>query len=51
MKRAGKVMALAAREMVTSPSSRGWRRISRVERLNSGSSSRKMKPWLFRDDY
>ena len=36
MKRAGKVMEELAREMVTTPSSRGWRSTSRVERLNSG---------------
>ena len=48
MKRAGKVMEVAAREMVTTPSSRGWRSTSRVERLNSGSSSRKRTPWWAR---
>ena len=44
MKRLGKVSAPAAREMVTSPVSRGCRRTSRVWRLNSGSSSRKRTP-------
>ena len=41
-------MELLAREMVTTPSSRGWRSTSRVERLNSGSSSRKRTPWWAR---
>src|SRR5215510_10542859 len=41
----GKVIVPAAREMVTQPSSRGWRRVSRTLRLNSGSSSRKSTPW------
>ena len=36
MNSAGKVMVPAAREMVTRPSSIGWRMTSRVERLNSG---------------
>ncbi len=36
----GKVTLPAARETVTFPSSNGWRMTSRVERLNSGSSSR-----------
>ena len=34
----------AAREMVTLPSSSGWRITSNVERLNSGNSSRKRTP-------
>ena len=34
--------------MVTLPSSRGWRSTSRVERRNSGSSSRKRTPWWAR---
>ena len=40
----GKVTLPAARETVTLPSSSGWRITSRVERLNSGSSSRKRTP-------
>ena len=51
MKRAGKVRDMAARAMVTWPSSRGWRRTSRTLRGNSGSSSRKRRPLWARDDF
>jgi len=44
MKEEGKVKEDKAREMVTLPSSRGWRRTSRTFFLNSGSSSRKSTP-------
>ncbi len=40
----GKVRLPAAREIVTFPSSSGWRITSSVERLNSGSSSRNNTP-------
>src|ERR1039458_8908742 len=40
----GKVMVPAAREMVTRPSSSGWRMVSSTLRLNSGSSSRNKTP-------
>jgi hypothetical protein len=47
MKSAGNVVELSAREIVTTPSSSGWRNTSSVRRLNSGSSSRKSTPlWL-----
>ena len=36
--------SMSAREIVTVPSSSGWRRTSSVRRLNSGSSSRKSTP-------
>ena len=42
---AGKVIVPAAREIVTHPSSKGWRRVSKTPRLNSGSSSRNKTPW------
>src|SRR6059036_3401457 len=41
----GKVIVPAAREIVTRPSSSGWRIVSRTLRLNSGSSSRNRTPW------
>ncbi len=41
---AGKVTVPAALLMVTLPSSRGWRSVSRTVRLNSGNSSRKSTP-------
>src|SRR5208283_3677364 len=44
MKSAGNVELFIARLMVTLPSSSGWRRTSRVLRLNSGISSRKRTP-------
>ena len=44
MNMAGKVTVPAARELVTLPSSRGWRMTSRVLRRNSGNSSRKSTP-------
>ena len=44
MKRLGYVTVPAARETVTTPSSSGWRRVSRTSRWNSGSSSRKRMP-------
>ena len=40
----GNVMVPAAREMVTWPSSSGWRMVSKTLRLNSGSSSRNNTP-------
>jgi hypothetical protein len=40
----GKVIVLAALEIVTWPSSRGWRIVSRTLRLNSGNSSRNNTP-------
>ncbi|RJX18442.1 MAG: recombinase family protein [Desulforudis sp.] len=49
MKRAGKRRLVAAREMVTTPSSRGWRITSRTFLRNSGSSSRKSTPLWARD--
>src|SRR3989304_4395110 len=39
-KRAGKVRLVVAREIVTRPSSSGWRRTSRAVRRDSGGSSR-----------
>jgi len=39
---------VAAREMVSWPSSNGWRSTSSTSRLNSGSSSRKSTPWCAR---
>ena len=44
MKEAGRVALYLARAMVISRSSRGWRMVSRAERLNSGNSSRKRTP-------
>ena len=44
MKRAGNVTEVAAREMVTEPSSSGWRITSSTLRWNSGNSSRKSTP-------
>ena len=44
MKLHGKVSDIAAREIVTKPSSRGCLRTSRTCFLNSGSSSRKRTP-------
>ena len=44
MMRAGKVSDESAREIVTSPSSSGWRRPSRAETRNSGNSSRNRTP-------
>jgi len=47
MKSAGKVVLFRAREIVTTPSSSGWRSTSSVRRLNSGNSSRNKTPlWL-----
>ena len=46
---AGKVMVPAAREMVTFPSSNGWRMVSSTLRLNSGNSSRNRTPWWARE--
>jgi hypothetical protein len=40
----GKVIDPAAREMVTVPSSSGWRNTSNALRRNSGNSSRKRTP-------
>jgi len=40
----GNVTLPAARDTVTLPSSTGWRITSKVERLNSGSSSRNRTP-------
>jgi hypothetical protein len=45
MNRAGKVRVEAAREMVTHPSSKGWRNTSNTFRLNSGNSSKNNTPW------
>ena len=45
MNDAGKVVEPVARAIVTRPSSSGWRRTSRLLRLNSGSSSRNRTPW------
>ena len=44
MSLAGNVTEPAAREMVTTPSSSGWRSTSSTLRPNSGSSSRKSTP-------
>ena len=44
MNREGKVMLMSARDMVTLPSSSGWRSTSRTFFLNSGSSSRNSTP-------
>ena len=41
----GRWSSARAREMVTRPSSSGWRSTSRLRRLNSGSSSRNRTPW------
>ena len=41
----GNVIVPAAREMVTRPSSSGWRMVSSTLRLNSGNSSRNKTPW------
>ena len=48
MKSAGNVAARSARLMVTTPSSNGCRRTSRVWRLNSGNSSKKRTPLCVR---
>ena len=40
----GNVIVPAAREMVTLPSSSGWRIVSSTVRLNSGNSSRNSTP-------
>lgn len=48
MNSAGKVMLPAAREMVTFESSSGCLSTSKVDRLNSGNSSRKRTPWCAR---
>ena len=45
MNRAGKVTQMAARAMVTQPSSSGWGITSSTLRWNSGSSSRNSTPW------
>src|ERR687897_1907325 len=47
--RAGYVSVAATREIVTCPSSRGWRKASSAVRLNSGNSSRKSTPWCASD--
>jgi len=39
---------MAALDIVTTPSSKGWRSTSRTLLLNSGSSSRKSTPWWAR---
>jgi len=44
MKFDGKQRVMLARAMLTDPSSRGWRRISRTSLGNSGNSSRKSTP-------
>ena len=44
MKRAGKRTEPCEREIVTHPSSSGWRNVSRTPRANSGISSRKSTP-------
>ena len=44
MNSAGKVVDVKAREIVTTPSSSGWRNTSNVRRLNSGNSSRNNTP-------
>ncbi len=49
MNRLGRWTDPAARVMVTSPSSMGWRRASRASRENSGSSSRKRTPLWARE--
>ena len=49
MNRLGRQTLPAARVMVTSPSSRGWRRTSRASRENSGSSSRNSTPLWARE--
>ena len=49
MKRLGRRMDPAARVMVTSPSSRGWRSTSRASFWNSGSSSRNSTPLWARE--
>src|SRR5882757_3523393 len=41
----GKVIVPAAREIVTIPSSSGWRIVSSTLRLNSGNSSKNKTPW------
>ena len=41
----GKVIVPAAREIVTRPSSSGWRIVSKTLRLNSGNSSKNKTPW------
>ena len=46
--RAGNVALACAREMVTTPSSSGWRSASSAARRNSASSSRKSTPWCAR---
>ena len=50
MKLAGNVVLDSAREIVTVPSSSGWRRTSSVRRLNSGSSSRNKHAVVAQDD-
>jgi hypothetical protein len=45
----GKVMVPAAREIVTRPSSSGWRMVSSTLRLNSGNSSRNNTPLCARE--
>src|SRR5271157_3600353 len=50
MKSAGNVELFIARLMVTLPSSSGWRRTSRVLRLNSGISSRNQTPLFAQAD-
>lgn len=45
-KRAGNSACRAARETLTRPDSRGWRRTSSTRRSNSGSSSRKRTPCI-----
>ena len=49
MKLHGSVTLPALREIVTWPSSSGWRITSRADRLNSGSSSRKRTPLWARE--
>ena len=51
MKLAGNVVLFSAREIVTVPSSSGWRSTSSVWRLNSGSSSRNSTPLWARADF
>ena len=49
MNRLGRVRDPDTRVMVTTPSSRGWRRVSRAVLSNSGSSSKKRMPLWARE--
>ena len=49
MNRLGRVREPAALVIVTTPSSRGWRRVSMADLSNSGSSSRNSTPLCARE--